>query len=301
MTGQRELNAVYLIAVDGALPRRSGPRRRCRGRADALGSLGVGRDDLAHIVVTHVHVDHAGGVGDLLDASRGRPSGSTSSAPRTSSTRRGCIASTARTYGVDRMRRFYGDDPPVRRRPRAFGRRRRSDRDRRPCARRAAHPGACLASRCAARPFERRALHRRGDRLAPALGRLLPAGHAAAGGGRRARARQHRAHARPAPERPAHVTLRRRCAIPDEGFDRGADGSSSWSATVRAALEDDPVADGDQLESVLREQAREEYEADSGSSFDLGRYDAIGSIRMNADGLARYWRKRWEREAAALS
>ena len=31
----------------------------------------------------------------------------------------------------------------------------------------------------------------------------------------------------------------------------------------------------------------------------IGRYDAIGSIRMNAEGLARYWRKRWEREATS--
>ena len=88
---------------------------------------------------------------------------------------------------------------------------------------------------------------------------------------------------------------------PDEGFDRGASRILSWAATVRAALEDEPGAGGDHLESVLREQAREEYETDSGSPFDLGRYDAIGSIRMNADGLARYWRKRWEREAASLS
>ena len=31
---------------------------------------------------------------------------------------------------------------------------------------------------------------------------------------------------------------------------------------------------------------------------DLARYDAIGWIRMNAGGLARYWRKRREAEAA---
>ncbi len=84
-------------------------------------------------------------------------------------------------------------------------------------------------------------------------------------------------------------------------FDRGASRILSWASTVRAALEDEPTADGDHLESLLRAQAREEYEADSGSPFDLGRYDAIGSIRMNADGLARYWRKRWEGEAASLS
>jgi glyoxylase-like metal-dependent hydrolase (beta-lactamase superfamily II) len=89
-----------------------------------------------------------------------------------------------------------------------------------------------------------------------------------------------------------------RVADAEEGFDRGAGRILAWAANVRGRLERAPETSIDDLEEHLLEQAREEYEADSGQPFDRGRYDAIGSIRMNAEGLARYWRKRWEREAA---
>jgi glyoxylase-like metal-dependent hydrolase (beta-lactamase superfamily II) len=81
---------------------------------------------------------------------------------------------------------------------------------------------------------------------------------------------------------------------PGEGFERGAERIRRWSETVRRELAPDPDRPPEELVPILIEQARAEYEADSGAPFDLGRYDAIGSIGMNAHGLARYWRKRWE-------
>jgi glyoxylase-like metal-dependent hydrolase (beta-lactamase superfamily II) len=88
--------------------------------------------------------------------------------------------------------------------------------------------------------------------------------------------------------------------VPDaeEGCRRGAERIRSWAETVRQVLEDDPGADADLVTSVLTDQASDEFLADAGAPIDLSRYDALGSIRMNATGLSRYWRKRWDREAA---
>ena len=56
-------------------------------------------------------------------------------------------------------------------------------------------------------------------------------------------------------------------------------------------------ADIDTITATLREQAAAEHLADAGMEIDPSRYDPLGSVRMNAVGLERYWRKRWERDA----
>ncbi len=65
MAGYDGITAGYLIRGDrpclvetGAAP--SAPLVR-----DALAALGVGPQDLATVVVTHIHLDHAGGTGDI--------------------------------------------------------------------------------------------------------------------------------------------------------------------------------------------------------------------------------------------
>ena len=66
MAAQRELNAVYLIESDEPCLVESGPGADGPVVLAALDALGVGSRDLAHIVVTHIHMDHAGGAGVLL-------------------------------------------------------------------------------------------------------------------------------------------------------------------------------------------------------------------------------------------
>jgi hypothetical protein len=72
----------------------------------------------------------------------------------------------------------------------------------------------------------------------------------------------------------------------------------AWCAAVETALRSEPNASDDDLREVLEDLARRDFEADAHRPIDLDRYDALGSIRMNAQGLARYWRKRWGRDAA---
>ncbi|TYB41602.1 MBL fold metallo-hydrolase [Actinomadura chibensis] len=65
MAGYSGITAGYLILSDRPClvePGTSGSAPVVRA---ALDELGVGPDDLASVVVTHIHLDHAGGVGDI--------------------------------------------------------------------------------------------------------------------------------------------------------------------------------------------------------------------------------------------
>jgi glyoxylase-like metal-dependent hydrolase (beta-lactamase superfamily II) len=70
----------------------------------------------------------------------------------------------------------------------------------------------------------------------------------------------------------------------------------AWSETVRRASLD--TGDVDEITALLATQGAEEYREDSGQPIDMQKYDVLRSIRMNAAGLTRYWRKRREAEAA---
>ncbi|MEU1733079.1 MBL fold metallo-hydrolase [Streptosporangium sp. NPDC020145] len=65
MAGYSGITAGYLILGDRPCLVETGTATSAPVVRDALASLGVGPGDLATIVVTHIHLDHAGGVGDL--------------------------------------------------------------------------------------------------------------------------------------------------------------------------------------------------------------------------------------------
>jgi glyoxylase-like metal-dependent hydrolase (beta-lactamase superfamily II) len=297
MAGQRELNAVYLLAGDEPCLVESGPGADTEVVVGALEAVGIGAADLAHIAVTHIHVDHAGGAGALLVRfPRARVWVHERGAPHLVDPTR-LIASTARTYGEARMRAFYGETLPC-----------DADRittvvdgDRIPLGGRTLDvihtPGhashhVALHDAASGAMFTGEAIGSHlpwADCYRPALPPPEADVEAAVASIERMRGR------RPTALLTSHFGG---VADPGEGFDRGRERILAWSASVRGRLERAPGTSIDELEERLLEQARSEYEADSGRPFDRGRYDAIGSIRMNAEGLARYWRKRWEHEGA---
>jgi glyoxylase-like metal-dependent hydrolase (beta-lactamase superfamily II) len=295
MAGHRELNAVYLIASVEPTLVETGPAADGPVVLEALERLGIAAGDLAHLVVTHIHLDHAGGAGGLLRRfpravvwvhERG--------APHLEDPTR-LVASTARTYGRDRMLAFFGrTDPCPLERIRPV-----TDGSRIPLGDRALRvlhtPGhashhVALCEEASGSVFTGEAV---GSYLPwarcirPAL---PPPGvdvEAALASIEAIRA-----------SRPSILLASHHGPIrePEAFLDLGAERIRRWAETVRSRLEHDPQAPDEAIAEVLTAQARTEYERDSGGPFDLPRYDALGSIRMNAQGLARYWRKRWERE-----
>ena len=67
MAGYEGITASYLIRGDRPCLVETGTGPSAPVIRDALGALGVGPADLATVVVTHIHLDHAGGTGDIAE------------------------------------------------------------------------------------------------------------------------------------------------------------------------------------------------------------------------------------------
>ncbi len=65
MAGYEGITAGYLIRSERPCLVETGAGNSAPVVRDALTAAGIGPEDLATVVVTHVHLDHAGGVGDI--------------------------------------------------------------------------------------------------------------------------------------------------------------------------------------------------------------------------------------------
>lgn len=68
MGGFDQVTSAYLIRSSRPCLVETGAARSADTVVEQLAALGIGAHDLATIVVTHIHLDHAGGVGDLAAA-----------------------------------------------------------------------------------------------------------------------------------------------------------------------------------------------------------------------------------------
>ena len=67
MTGRYRVTSAYLVHAREPAIVETGPTTSADAVTDALASIGLGPQDLAHIVVTHIHLDHAGGAGTIAE------------------------------------------------------------------------------------------------------------------------------------------------------------------------------------------------------------------------------------------
>ncbi len=63
--GVEGITAAYLVAAPSPALVETGAQTSAGTVLDALAAMGMAPDDLAWIVLTHIHLDHCGGVGDL--------------------------------------------------------------------------------------------------------------------------------------------------------------------------------------------------------------------------------------------
>ncbi len=112
MGGYDGITSSYLIRSGRPCLVETGTARSAQTVIDSLASLGIGPDDLPTIVVTHIHLDHAGGVGDIAEAFPKAQVVVQERGARHLVDPTRLVASAHRVFGPD-MDRLFGDLRPV--------------------------------------------------------------------------------------------------------------------------------------------------------------------------------------------
>jgi glyoxylase-like metal-dependent hydrolase (beta-lactamase superfamily II) len=292
--GRERYTAAYLLASTEPLLVETGPTTSVEPVVAALQRLGIGPRELAHVVLTHIHLDHGGGIGRI--AARfptARIWVHERGAPHLADPER-LVASATRLYGPDRMASLFGavEAVPAQRiraladgQTIAFG-----DR-----SLEAVHTPGHASHQVALIDSATGALFT-GDALGihvPDLPVLRPA--------------------TPPPDFDLELTIdsierirsRARSILlfahfgPIRDVDRICDlairRTVAWTAAVHEELE--RTEDVDEIAAVLEREATRDIETGAQAEIDLDRFELLSSVRINALGILRYWKKRAERAA----
>ncbi len=113
MGGRERYTAAYLLTASQPTLVETGPGTSVEPVARALEALGIARDALAHIVLTHIHLDHAGGVGSLAGRFPNATVWVHERGARHLADPARLVASATRVYGEERMASLFGPVEPV--------------------------------------------------------------------------------------------------------------------------------------------------------------------------------------------
>lgn len=113
MVGHAGVTSAYLVRADEPALIETGPTTSLGDVRRGLDELGVGEGELAHIIVTHIHLDHAGGAGALAPYyPHARVWVHERGAPHLADPTK-LVASATRVYGEEAMSRMFGAVLPV--------------------------------------------------------------------------------------------------------------------------------------------------------------------------------------------
>jgi glyoxylase-like metal-dependent hydrolase (beta-lactamase superfamily II) len=294
--GVSKVTAGFLIQAPRPTLIECGPALTVDTVIDALATIGLDPDDLAYLVVSHIHLDHAGGAGDVARAfDSATVVVSDIGAPHLVDPTR-LNASSRRVYG-DLMDAVYGECTPIDA-DRLLGVDRRAELD----------LGGGRVLDLLATPGHAKHHISAFDRDTGALfvgdsvgvkvpdaGPLRPATPPPDFDLELAQATLQRYR----DMEPARVYLAHYGAIdpPQDSLEEASERLAAWAEVAR-----DAVAEHDELDHVADTLARR-FAADialpDGDGEAGRRVEILGGYQQNAMGLLRYWRKRFDAESAS--
>jgi glyoxylase-like metal-dependent hydrolase (beta-lactamase superfamily II) len=301
--GRRRATAAYLLDADEPAIVETGPTTSVEPVVAGLERLGIGAADLAHIAVTHIHLDHAGGVGRIAQRFPNAIVWVHERGARHLADPTRLVESVTSIYGPETTATLFGPVEPVAsQRIRALG-----DGDRIELGGRRLEalttPGhakhhVALADSSTGAVFT-------GDALGihpPDVRSLRPATpppdydlELALGSIERIRERARGAIVLFSHFGPVHE-VERICDLATERFRR-------WTQAVGDALEQGLEADGDdaidEVMRVLRDVALTDAPTGAEAELDLQALEMMSSIRLNSLGILGYWRRRRAAEGQA--